>query len=100
MTDLETNKSLPFDKSYHKVIEDLHKWNKKMIKQVDEMYNNILVDMNKTFDDVHYFASLTNALLIEQENQLEKATSNEEIDMIQERINQILTEVQLLQCKF
>ncbi|CAF2959983.1 unnamed protein product, partial [Rotaria sp. Silwood2] len=49
------------------------------------------------YDDVHYFASFTNALLIEQENQLEKEKLNEEIDIIQERIEQTLSEVQLLQ---
>ncbi|CAF4488524.1 unnamed protein product [Rotaria sp. Silwood2] len=51
----------------------------------------------KGYDDVHYFASFTNALLIEQENQLEKEKLNEEIDIIQERIEQTLSEVQLLQ---
>jgi len=35
----------------------------------------------------------------EQEEQLEKATSDEEIDIIEERINQIITEIQFLQCK-
>ncbi len=99
MTDLQRNQSLPFDKSYDKVIEDLNKWKTKIISQLDQMYDNILIDMNQTFDDVHYFATFTNALLIEQEHQLEKARSNEEIDLIQERINQNITEVQLLQCK-
>jgi hypothetical protein len=99
MTNLQINQSFLFDRSYHQVIEDLNQWNKKLVGQLDEMYEKLLLDMNQTYDDVHYFASFTNAILIEQENQLEKATSNEEIDMIQERFNQILSEVQLLQCK-
>jgi len=99
MTDLQTDKSLPFNKSYYKVIEDLYKWRRKILSKFDDMYDNILDDMSQTFDDVHYFVSFTNALLIEQETQLEKATSNEEIDIIEERINQIITEVQFLQCK-
>jgi hypothetical protein len=99
MADLQINKSLPCDKSYDKVIKNLHQWSTKIVSQVDEMCDNILTDMNTAFEDVHYFASFTNALLIEHENQLEKATSNEEIDILQDRINQILAEVQLLQCK-
>jgi hypothetical protein len=99
MSDLQTDKSLPFNKSYYKVNEDLYKWKRKIILKFDDIYDNILDDMSQTFDDVHYFASFTNAILIEQEEQLEKATSNEEINIIEERINQIIAEVELLQCK-
>ncbi|UJR10204.1 hypothetical protein I4U23_014419 [Adineta vaga] len=53
--------------------------------------------MSTTFDNVHYFASFTKTLLIEYENQLSRATTNEQIDMIEERINHILAEVQHLQ---
>lgn len=96
MSDLKINQ---LDKSYHKVIDDLHEWKTKLNLKVDEMYENILIDMSQTLDDVHYFASFTNALLIEYENQLEKTTSNEEINLLEERINQITTEIELLQCK-
>lgn len=96
MSDLQTNQ---LDKSYQKVIEDLNQWKTKINLQLNQMYENILIDMSKTLDDVHYFASFTNELLIEHENQLEKATSNEEINRLEERINQIIIEVQLLQCK-
>ncbi|CAF3897005.1 unnamed protein product [Rotaria sordida] len=97
MVDLELKKSLPLDKSYHRVIEELNTWHTNIIKQLNEMHDNIFFDMKRTFDDVHYFASFTNELLIEQENQLKKAKSHEEIDIIQERINQLVSEVQFLQ---
>ncbi|CAF0885868.1 unnamed protein product [Rotaria sp. Silwood1] len=97
MVDLELKKSLPLDKSYQRVIEDLNRWHTNTVAQLNEMHDNILFDMKRTLDDVHHFASFTNELLIEQENQLKKAKSNEEIDIIQERINQIISEVQFLQ---
>ncbi|CAF2919867.1 unnamed protein product [Rotaria sp. Silwood2] len=97
MVDLELKNSLPLNKSYHKVIENLNRWRTNMTTQLNEMHDNTLLDMKRTLDDVHHFASFTNALLIEQESQLKKARSNEEIDIIQERINQILAEVQFLQ---
>jgi hypothetical protein len=99
MADLQLNKSLPSDQSFDKVIKNLRQWYINIVSQVNEMYENILTDIDTTYEDVHYFASFTNALLIEHENQLEKATTNEEIDILQDRIDQIITEVQLLQCK-
>ncbi len=100
MSDSQTNQFLSYDRSYHKVIEDLHQWNIKITSKIDEMYENILIDMNQTFNDVHYFISLTNAYLVEQENQLEKAINNEEINLIQERIDQIIVEIRFLHCNY
>jgi hypothetical protein len=99
MTNLPIKKSFPLDKSYDKVVKDLHTWYKNIVKKLNEKADKILLDISTTFDDVHYFASFTNALLIEQENQLRKATTHEEMNIIEERINQIISEVQLLQCK-
>jgi hypothetical protein len=87
------------DLSYHRVTKDLHQWNIKITSQVDQIYENILMDMSQASNDVHYFSSLTNGLLIEQENQLQQATTNEEMDLIQNRIDQIIAEVGFLQSK-
>ncbi|CAM2712519.1 unnamed protein product [Rotaria socialis] len=83
--------------SHNKVIEDLHTWHKNIVSQLDQMYDNILLDMKNTYEDVQYFASFTSKLLLEQENLLQQATSNDEINTIQERINEILTEITFLQ---
>lgn len=99
MSNLPTNKSFPLDKSYNKVVKDLHKWYENIVKKLNQMSDKILLDMCTTFNDVHYFASFATALLIEQENQLKNATSNEEMNIIEDRINQIITEIQFLQCK-
>ena len=85
--------------SYHRVIEDLHRWNMKIISQIDRMYTNLLNDMSQAYNDVHYFSSLAYGLLIEQENLLRQAKTHEEIDQIEERIEQIIAEVQFLECK-
>ncbi|CAF4847926.1 unnamed protein product, partial [Rotaria socialis] len=82
--------------SHNKVIEDLHTWDKNIVSQLDQIYDNILLDMKNTYEDVQYFASFTSKLLLEQENLLQQATSNDEINTIQERINEILTEITFL----
>jgi hypothetical protein len=87
------------DFSYHRVIKDLHQWNMKILSQIDLMYENVLNDMSQAYDDVHYFSSLADGLLIDQENLLRQATTNEEIDRIEERIEQVIAEVRFLQCK-
>jgi hypothetical protein len=87
------------DLSYHRVIKDLNQWNIKITSQIDQMYENILGNMSQAYDDVHYFSSLANGLLVEYENQLKQATTNEEMDLIQQRIEQIIAEVRFLQCK-
>ncbi|CAF5225409.1 unnamed protein product [Rotaria magnacalcarata] len=99
MDGLEQKTLHALQQSHNKVIEDLHTWHKNIVSQLDQMYDNILLDMKNTYEDVQYFASFTSKLLLEQENLLEKATSNGEIDIIQERINEILTEIKFLQCK-
>lgn len=98
MSDLNLEKSLPLDESYKRVIEDLHKWYTNILADVDEMQDTILSDMQNTYELVQYFISLTKSLLIEHESRLEKATSNDEIDIIEKRINSILSEVEFLQC--
>ncbi|CAF1620169.1 unnamed protein product [Rotaria magnacalcarata] len=97
MDGLEQKTLHALQQSHNKVIEDLHTWHKNIVSQLDQMYDNILLDMKNTYEDVQYFASFTSKLLLEQENLLEKATSNGEIDIIQERINEILTEIKFLQ---
>ncbi|CAF3610369.1 unnamed protein product [Adineta steineri] len=78
-------------------MKDLRKWYREIVTKLDQISDNILVDMTTTFNEVHYFASLADRLLIEQENQLKKARSHQDMNIIEERINQIIFEIELLQ---
>ncbi|CAF4391330.1 unnamed protein product, partial [Adineta steineri] len=78
-------------------MKDLRKWYREIVTKLDQISDNILVDMTTTFNEVHYFASLADRLLIEQENQLKKAKSHQDMNIIEERINQIIFEIELLQ---
>ena len=58
MTDLQINQLFPFDRSYRKVVEQLHRWKMNIISQLDQMYENVLLNMSEAFDEAHYFASI------------------------------------------
>ena len=90
---------LPFEQSHQRVMNDLQGWSKKTRGQLDRMYEEVLLDMDQTLEQVNAFISLIKHLLIEQDNQLAKATSHAEMDCIEGRIEQLWIEIEVLQCR-
>ena len=99
MASLPTVDPLPFEQSYRRVTNDLQRWSKKILGQVDRMCDDVVQDMDQTLSQVNGFISLMKNLLIEQDKQLTRATSNEEMDCIEGRIELILIEIELLKCR-
>jgi len=87
------------DQSYLKVVEDLTRWKNEADIQIEQMFESTRNEITKTMNDIQDFCLLADALLIEQENQLEQAKDNEQIDLIEKQIEQILPEIEFLQSK-
>jgi hypothetical protein len=99
MASLPTADPLPFEQSYRRVTNDLQRWLKKILGQVDRMCDNVVQDMDQTLNQVNAFIDLMKNLLIEQDKQLARAMNNQEMDCIEGRIEQILIEIEVLKCR-
>lgn len=85
------------DRSYQTVLRQLEQWHEQSTHELEQIYQKILTDLDKSFELVEKFLQLSRIVLVEQERQLSQVTTEREIDTIEQRIDVILGEIQNLE---
>ena len=87
------------ERSFRRVRDQLDQWRKTTIDDLEQSCDELLDDLDETMKFVKIFIQLIRTVLLEQETQLNTATTDRQIDLIEQRIEQILREIQCLECR-